>query len=236
MKKYAITIPVINILLSLIMSLTSITSQASLIFINEIHYDNRGADKDEFIELAGSAGLNLLDWSLKFYNGSTGLVYKTFTFNDVTLDDSHYGFGFLAINVSGIQNGSTDGIGDGIAIVDSNDQVMQFLSYEGAFEAKDGPALGILSQNISISQSSSPNGQSMQLTSSGSSYNDFEWSIEDNTFGGKNMGQNFISDQIPIAVQISEPNLTIPFILLIITLLFSSKRVTTTMIRRRSIV
>ena len=27
------------------------------VFINEIHYDNAGADQDEFVEIAGPAGL-----------------------------------------------------------------------------------------------------------------------------------------------------------------------------------
>jgi hypothetical protein len=227
MNKAAFAIPVKSILLSLILLLTSIPSHASLIFINEIHYDNSGADKNEFVELAGSAGLNLLDWSLLFYNGSTGFVYKTYTIEDVTFNDNSNGFGFLAFEVSGIQNGSSNGIGDGIAIIDSNDQVIQFLSYEGAFEAKDGAALGIFSHNISISQSSSPEGKSMQLTTNGNNYNDFEWVIEDKTYGSKNIGQSFISEQSPITVQVSEPNLQIPFILLIILLFLSRKELKT---------
>lgn len=221
MNKCALVIPVRYFLLLLIIFLAPLTSQASLIFINEIHYDNVGADKNEFVEISGTAGLNLLDWSFQFYNGSTGLVYKTYTIDDITFDDTSNGFGFLAFKVSGIQNGSSNGIGDGIAIVDSNDQVMQFISYEGAFEAKDGAALGIFSHNISISQSSAPEGKSMQLTTSGNNYNDFEWVVEDNTYGSKNIGQSFVSEQSPITVQVSEPNLQIPFILLIVLLFFS---------------
>ncbi|MFT5299174.1 MAG: hypothetical protein ACI9YH_005226 [Colwellia sp.] len=227
MNKCALAIPVRYFLLSLIIFLAPMTSQASLIFINEIHYDNSGADKNEFVELAGTAGLNLLDWSLQFYNGSTGLVYKTFTIGNVTLADNHNGFGFLGFEISGIQNGSSNGIGDGIAVVDSNDQVIQFLSYEGAFEAKDGAALGILSDNISINQNSSPEGKSIQLTTNGNNYNDFEWVIEDNTYGSINIGQSFISEQSPITVQVSEPNLQIPFILLIILLFLSRKELKT---------
>ncbi len=226
MNKCTLAISVRYILLSLIL-LTSITSQASLIFINEIHYDNSGADKNEFVEIAGTAGLNLLDWSLQFYNGSSGLIYKTFTIGDVTLVDSHNGFGFLAFEVSGIQNGAANGIGDGIAIVDSNDQVMQFLSYEGAFEAKDGAALGILSDNISISQNSTPKGKSMQLTTSGNHYDDFEWVIEDNTYGIKNVGQSFISDAAAISVHVSEPNLQLSSIFMAIILLIRRKKLIT---------
>ena len=235
MNKCALAIPVRYFLLSLIIFLAPMTSQASLIFINEIHYDNSGADKNEFVELAGTAGLNLLDWSLQFYNGSTGLVYKTFTIGNVTLADNHNGFGFLGFEISGIQNGSYNGIGDGIAIVDSNDQVLQFISYEGAFEAKDGAALGILSNNIPISQSSSPEDKSMQLTSSGYNYNDFEWALEDNTYGSKNIGQSFINDQSAITVQVSEPNLQVSFILLIILLFLSRKRVNIAKIKHRVI-
>ena len=96
MNLYALKISVRYILLTLIIFLIPITSQASLIFINEIHYDNSGADKDEFVEIAGTAGLNLLDWSLQFYNGSTGYLYKTYTIDDVTFGDTNNGFGFLA--------------------------------------------------------------------------------------------------------------------------------------------
>jgi hypothetical protein len=235
MNQYALITSFRYTLLTLIIFLTPITSQASLIFINEIHYDNSGADKNEFVEIAGTAGLNLLDWSLQFYNGSTGYLYKTYTIDDVTFNDTNNGFGFLAFEVSGIQNGSAKGIGDGIAIVDSNDKVLQFLSYEGAFKAKDGAALGILSDKISISQSSSPEGKSMQLTTSGNGYNDFEWVLEDNTFASKNIGQSFINEQSPITVEVSEPNLQISYILLVLFLFLNRKRVNIAKIKHRAI-
>jgi hypothetical protein len=223
------------ILLSLILLLTPVTSQASLIFINEIHYDNSGADKDEFVELAGTAGLNLFDWSLQFYNGSTGLIYKTVVIDDITLDDNNNGFGFLALKVSGIQNGAANSIGDGIAIVNSSNQVMQFLSYEGAFEANNGAALGMLSHNISMSQISSPKGKSLQLTTTGNTYDEFTWVIEDSTFGNKNVGQHFTKNKLSQGVPVSEPNLQIIFMLLTIKLFLSRKRVGILKIRNRLI-
>ena len=223
MNKCSLTISIKYILISLTLFLTPLVSNASLIFINEIHYDNSGADKDEFVELAGTAGLNLFDWSLQFYNGSTGLIYKTFTIDNVTLGDSNNGFGFLALKVPGIQNGAANNIGDGIAIVNSSKQVMQFLSYEGAFEAKNGAALGMFSRNISIKQSSSPKGKSLQLSSTGKNYNDFEWISEDSTYARTNIRQKFISTQLPPAVQISEPNLQRLFLLSIIILFLRKK-------------
>jgi hypothetical protein len=211
------------ILISITFLLSSANCQASLIFINEIHYDNTGADEGEFVELAGTAGLNLFGWSLQFYNGSNGLVYKTTPLNDITLADSDNGFGFLSLAVSGIQNGGANGIGDGIALVDNNAQLIQFLSYEGAFQANDGAALGIFSENIPIIENGSPIGKSLQLTSSGNNFHDFEWVIENETPGSGNNGQHFTSVQEPQVIGVSEPNLQILFILFIITL-FSRRR------------
>ena len=218
MSKSSLTISIKYILISLTLLLTPLVSNASLIFINEIHYDNIGADKDEFVELAGTAGLNLFDWSLQLYNGSTGLIYKTFTIDNVTLDDSNNGFGFLAIKVPGIQNGASNNIGDGIAIVNSTNQVMQFLSYEGAFEAKNGAALGMFSRNISLNQNSSAKGKSLQLSSTSNNYDDFEWISEDSTYARTNVGQVFLNTQLPPAVQIPEPNSQRLFLLSIIVL------------------
>ena len=102
MNTQFLAIPTKYLLLSIVLLLNPITTKVSLIFINEIHYDNSGAYKNEFVELAGTAGLNLLDLSLQFYNGTTGLLYKTTTIGDITLTDSNSGFGFLALAISGI--------------------------------------------------------------------------------------------------------------------------------------
>ena len=93
---------IISTLIALSLFFNSVICHASLIFINEIHYDNTGADKNEFVELAGPAGLNLLDWSLEFYNGSNGLIYKNINFTDVTLADTANGFGFATLQVNRI--------------------------------------------------------------------------------------------------------------------------------------
>jgi len=227
MNKQFLKVSIKYILATMIFFLNPIICQASLIFINEIHYDNTGADKNEFVELVGIAGLNLSDWSLQFYNGSNGLVYKTANISDITLSDNNNGFGFLALSLTGIQNGATNGIGDGIALVDNNDQLVQFLSYEGSFQANNGAALGIFSKNITISENGSPIGKSLQLTSTGNNYNDFEWSLENETPGAINFGQHFINDQSSPVVEVSEPNLQILFLFIVITLFLSKKRAKT---------
>ena len=145
----------------------------SLIFINEIHYDNVGTDVNEAIEIAGPAGTDLSGWKIVLYNGSGGAVYNTTTLDEVLNDFGNgYGFVHVAYPVNGIQNGAPDGI----ALVKPDDTVVQFLSYEGTFTAVGGPADGLLSTDIGVSEpSDSPVGYSLQLSGKGNSYDDFTW-------------------------------------------------------------
>ena len=157
-------------------------------WINEIHYDNSGRDTGEFVEVAGTSGLDLSGWKLLAYNGNGGSVYKTITLNGV-LTNQQNGFGSLSVNISGLQNGSADGI----ALVDNNNQVVQFLSYEGTLTASDGAALGMTSTDIGVVENSStPVGYSLQLSGSGYSYADFVWqSAINETPNAVNVNQTF---------------------------------------------
>jgi hypothetical protein len=42
------------------------------IFVNELHYDNAGADTGEAIEIAAPQGTDLTGWDVVLYNGSNG--------------------------------------------------------------------------------------------------------------------------------------------------------------------
>ncbi|MEM8505022.1 MAG: ExeM/NucH family extracellular endonuclease [Cyanobacteria bacterium P01_D01_bin.1] len=129
------------------------------VFISEIHYDNAGADTGEFIEVMGDAGVDLAGYSLVLYNGSNGTVYDTETLAGVFTDENN-GQGALAFDISGIQNGSPDGV----ALVDPNGTVVEFLSYEGVLTATDGPASGQTSTDIGVSEpSNTAIGDSLQL-------------------------------------------------------------------------
>ena len=77
----------------------------SLIFINEIHYDNDGTDANESIEIAGPAGTDLSGWAIVLYNGNDGAAYNTKILSGV-LTDSGNGFGFINLSypANGIQN------------------------------------------------------------------------------------------------------------------------------------
>ncbi|NNF09802.1 MAG: hypothetical protein HKN74_05915, partial [Acidimicrobiia bacterium] len=84
------------------------------VFINEIHYDNTGADSGEAVEIAGPAGTDLSGWSVVLYNGSTGATYATISLSGI-IPNQQSGFGTLDFAQSGIQNGSPDGL----ALVDA---------------------------------------------------------------------------------------------------------------------
>ncbi|MBV6443676.1 MAG: hypothetical protein EPGJADBJ_05459 [Saprospiraceae bacterium] len=144
-----------------------------VIFINEIHYDNAGTDAGEFIEIAGTAGLDLSQYQLVLYNGNGGVTYNEMTLSG-TIDDEGNGFGAVSFPypVNGIQNGAPDGM----ALVKLPNTVIQFLSYEGPFVATNGPAAGMTSVDIGVAEEPAPAiGQSLQLTGSGQEYSDFTW-------------------------------------------------------------
>ncbi|MFP4308556.1 MAG: ExeM/NucH family extracellular endonuclease [Desulfococcaceae bacterium] len=158
------------------------------VFINEIHYDNDGADTGEAVEIAGPAGTDLTGWRVVLYNGNGGGSYGEIPLSGA-IPDQCGGFGTVARFQAGIQNGSPDGL----ALVNDLNQVVQFLSYEGAFAAVDGPAAGTTSVDIGASESgATPVGASLQLSGTGFFAEDFAWaSPQPETFGDCNAGQTF---------------------------------------------
>lgn len=160
------------------------------VFINEIHYDNAGADVEEAIEIAGVAGTDLTGWSIVLYNGSNSSVYNTISLSG-TLADQQNGFGTKVemLPSNGLQNGSPDGL----ALVDNNNTVVQFLSYEGVITAADGPANGMTSTDIGVSEpNTAPVGSSLQLSGAGTTATDFVWeNTTTNTYGAVNTNQTF---------------------------------------------
>jgi predicted extracellular nuclease len=164
----------------------------SSVFINEIHYDNYSSDVNEGVELAGPAGTDLSGLSILLYNGNDGGVYNTEALSGV-LPDQDNGYGTLSFAISGMQNGAPDGI----ALVNSDGSVIQFLSYEGSLTATDGAASGTTSVDIGVSETSSTEeGTSLQLVGTGTVYDDFSWSASStDNFGSVNTDQFFsVSD------------------------------------------
>ena len=169
-------------------SVNETPTSSGLVFINEIHYDNAGADINEGVEVAGVAGTNLTGMTLVAYNGNGGGAYTTVGLSGV-LADQNSGFGTLFFTFSNLQNGAPDGI----ALIDVDGTVIEFLSYEGAFTATDGAASGLTSVDIGVEETSSTSvGFSLQLVGTGDESSEFTWQAPaTDSFGAVNEGQSF---------------------------------------------
>jgi DNA/RNA endonuclease G (NUC1) len=161
-----------------IVSVTDAPPPVTDVHLNEVHYDNVGTDSGEAIEIEGPAGADVSGFQLVLYNGDGGAPYNTVTLSG-SLPASCDTRGVLVTNypANGIQNGSPDGI----ALVSSTGEVLEFLSYEGVLTATSGPAAGMTSVDIGASEStSSPVGNSVQRNSAGA------WMLSAQSFGACN--------------------------------------------------
>ncbi len=139
----------------------------SPIRINELHYDNVSDDVNEAVEVLAPAGTDLTGWTIALYNGSASQrnVYATLTLSGVVTDQ---GDGNGVVVVDGPGNGIQNGGPDGLALVDPDGVVVEFLSYEGSFEAASGPAAGMTSTDILAQETGSTLGdQSLQRDDTG---------------------------------------------------------------------
>ncbi|MDD5696111.1 MAG: choice-of-anchor J domain-containing protein [Bacteroidales bacterium] len=164
------------------------------IWLNEIHYDNSATDQGEFIEIAlqNAGSYTLSDFTITFYNGNSGAQYDSRTLDSFTEGSLVGGITlfYLTFPQDGIQNGGEDGL----AISYQGTVVTgQFLSYEGVLTATDGPASGMTSTDIGVSESSATQvGWSLQLGGTGSMYSEFSWQeAQAATMGAVNANQVF---------------------------------------------
>ncbi len=173
------------------------------VFINEIHYDDAGTDAGEAIEIAAAAGTDLAGWSLVLYNFTGGAQYSTINLSGI-IPNQDDGYGTLSFAALGLQNGPNDGI----ALVAPGGIVVQFLSYEGVLTATNGPAAGMTSTDIGVSEEPAPaDGLSMQLIGTGSSYGDFHWtSGVPFTFGAVNTNQDFLGTATIGQIRVDDPS------------------------------
>jgi hypothetical protein len=157
------------------------------VWINELHYDNSNPDADEGVEIAGRATVDLSGWTVVLYDGGNGQSYATITLSGA-IPDQQAGSGTRWFAQAGIANGP-----DGLALVAPGALVVQFLSYEGSFTASDGPANGMTSVTIGVSEpGNQAAGRSLQLQGTGNAYANFTWAGPiDATRGAVNTGQTF---------------------------------------------
>ncbi len=154
-------------------------SGLSNVRFTEIHYDNDGTDVNETIEIEGPANGNLSGWKVVLYNQTGGVVYDTQVLS-MTIPATCGDRGVVTVSYpsNGIQNGPSDGF----ALVNGAGQVVEFLSYEGTLTATNGPATGLLSTNIGVSESSTGSAnRSLQRNAAGAWYGPYA-----STFGACN--------------------------------------------------
>jgi len=81
----------------------------------------------------------------------------------------------------------------GMTLVDKNNNVLDFVSWGGSFEAITGSATGLVSRDIGVDPFDVDASQSAQLIGSGASASEFEWTGPDSeSFGATNVGQEFV--------------------------------------------
>jgi len=132
--------------------------------INEFHYDNIGADENEFVEIFVNDPQpdSLSRYKIILYNGKNGKKYDEETLENMTKTIGDGG-AYYVWNPSSIQNGSPDGI----ALIGECGNTLQFLSYEGSFTASDGDSQGLESIDVLVSEpNSTPLNGSLQLIDS----------------------------------------------------------------------
>jgi DNA/RNA endonuclease G (NUC1) len=131
---------------------------------SEIHYNPVGTDAGEAIEIEGPAETDLDGWQIVLYNGNGGGTYGTTVTLSGRIPATCGARGVIVTNYesNGLQNGP-----DGFALVNAASTVVEFLSYQGSFTATDGPANGMTSIDIGVSENAAPTSQSLQRLTSG---------------------------------------------------------------------
>ncbi len=202
-------------LLGTLFVFASLSAQAE-VFINEIHYDDAetptAGDQNEAVEVVATNGEDLSLYDIVLYNGSNAASAVTYDTDAIPLGavvacGSSVRIGVAAYpSPAQLQNGSNDGI----ALVRRSDSaVVQFLSYEGAATASNGPASGATSTSIPVSESSSTaEGTSLQLGGTGSTYSTFTWNASAaSTVGTCNNNQVFnLGPQVNVLPSVTATN------------------------------
>jgi hypothetical protein len=142
--------------------------------------------------------VDVTDYQIVKYNGKNGKAYDStltgLTFRAVCSPPNEYPILKMSQELQSgeLQNGNPGG--DGIALIDSSGSVVEFISYEGSFEAMDGPAEGETSVDVGVSEESKTMiGMSLQLVGEGCRSADFSWQEPaESSEGRANVGQKIV--------------------------------------------
>jgi hypothetical protein len=153
--------------------------------MNEIHYSNKYYDAGEFIEfafLAESVSADNIGGVLLY--GSDGKLLFTSAFQQMILyfDEVDPGLGLAVFEYLALADDTL-----GIALLDSCNNLIQFVSYGGAITGTEGPAKGAVSFDIGYTQpDDSPATDSLQRQGCRNGSLQSEWLTASNTRGKLN--------------------------------------------------
>ncbi len=93
----------------------------------------------------------------------------------------------------------------GVTLVDDNNNVIDFISWGGSFEASTGSGTGLVSRDIGFDPFAVGPDDSVQLTGNGTLAEDFTWTgPAANSFGAVNSGQTAVDSGAPSALFFNE--------------------------------
>ncbi len=174
------------------------------VWINELNYVNGfgySGDTNEFVELAGPAGLDLSGWYVDFVTAKTSGGYKVYASYTITngavLTDTGNGFGFFVLGDIELPQADmtfthtndfdstqiSDGMyASGVRIYNEGHGLEQAICYAGNIEGFERLPL-----DEDFFNRTDP--YDLQLAGSGTNYSDFSWSTNAMTPGAINAGQ-----------------------------------------------
>jgi len=175
------------------------------VWINEIDHNGYYFDFDEFeetdvefIELAGAEGVDMSGWSIEIRDGSSTNMTLVAAYDIPTntlIPNDVNGFGFFVLGRPGIPSPPRDMVmtnllswyvPGAIRLINEMGQIEQALAYGGG--APGHPYIGASDSDFILD----PPTNSVALTGTGSSYEDFTWGESSPTTPGDvNNGQNF---------------------------------------------
>ena len=115
--------------------------------------------------------------TVTLYNGNGGGTYGSAMVigSDFTAGETGVGYAIYSIILpsNGLQNGAPDGI-----CLDIGGSIAHFISYEGALTATDGPAAGLTSTDVGVSEGGGTTiGSSIGLAGAGGGPDAFMWGL-----------------------------------------------------------
>lgn len=142
--------------------------KAQTTFFNEVDY--KSAPGSQCLEVISPNSLDRTGWEVHIYDGA-GNFEETIDLGGIPPTATVNGHDIIIVDIVMLDDPK-----GAMAIEDDSDNLIQFLNYGvGTVTAQDGPIIGEVSTNIGVEQITPA--LSVQLTGTGTDYNDFIWAL-----------------------------------------------------------